>query len=377
MQRYTEDATRVPHGKAGKGISTALYEPLLDAVVNMAVTGLYGCSSVVVLSKKGIYMSHFWERPSFTGAKAVCDRQVLQPLKDGDGPQMPGLLALSQDNGIFAPSSEPATFIITPRKALDWDDPDDTRPQYPSQVDRIKALLKSLIGGPAGSVEPTVLTYIAQRDPEDPHRKNRVSGKILFQYDPHQPLPPSTDGKGCVEPRPQPMLRLWVAASGTPVFEKTWEAFPHQLRPSKRGLSLDPCGIPNPEISQVSDSQESSHELATQIPASASIAFTRRPHPQLPSIDQSAPVGNDSSGSSSTAYQNSTITVAPVPLSSSIVYQTSTITVVPVPFSSSIVYRMSTITVVPIPLSSLRKYRTSTITVIPLPQSTVTTRHND
>ena len=353
MQTQTENATRVPLRESRKAFSTALHEPMLDAVVNMTVTGLYGCSSVVVLSKSGIYMSHLWERPLFKPyVTATFDKQILQALKDGDGARMPGLLALSQHNSIFAPNSDPATFIITPRVRLPWDDPDDTRPQYPFEVNKIKISLKSLIKTPAGPVEPTVLTYIPQRDAEDPHQKDRVSGKILFQYDPFQPLPPSTNNKGCLEPRQQPMLRLWVAASRRPVFEKTWMALPFQLGPRKRGLPLDTCGVPNPETTQAADAQEISQELATRTSASATIVSTEPSLPQLSSNSHLSPTGIGFSVSSSMVYRTSTITVVPLPLSSSIVYQTSTITVVPLPLSS---------------------YRISTITVIPLPQSTATT----
>ena len=353
---------------------------------DMSVTGLYGCSSVVVLSKNGIYMSHLWEEPSFTPYdtpydKARFDNQILQALKNGDGPRMPGLLALSQHGGIFAPNSEPSTFIITPSFALPRDKP---LWRYPRQVIQTKRLLKSMIETPAGQVEPTVLTYFPQRDPYDPHQRNRVSGKILFQYDPLQPLHPSTANTGCVAPRQQPMLKLWVAASPRPVFEKTWVALPHQLGPRKRGLPEDTCGIPDPKTTETADSQGSSHEVASRTSASASRASTKPLHPQLPSISSPSPAGINSSEASSVVHRTSTITVVPLPLSSfQTSYRTSTITVIPLPLStvtmrSSIVYRTSTVTVVPIPLSSFStSYPILTITVIPLPQSTVTTRNGN
>ncbi|KAI1084485.1 hypothetical protein F5B20DRAFT_298417 [Whalleya microplaca] len=42
-----------------------------DEVATVAVAGLYGCTSVVVVSQRGVWATHMWENPSFTGAQLI------------------------------------------------------------------------------------------------------------------------------------------------------------------------------------------------------------------------------------------------------------------------------------------------------------------
>ncbi|KAI1851767.1 hypothetical protein JX266_003229 [Neoarthrinium moseri] len=39
-----------------------------DKVISLSVQGLYGCTSVVVVSRRGAWISHIWEVPTFTGS---------------------------------------------------------------------------------------------------------------------------------------------------------------------------------------------------------------------------------------------------------------------------------------------------------------------
>ena len=60
------------------------------------VTGLEGCTSVVIIGEKGCWLSHFWEAPWFLGAEtnpqAFIDN-VITPLENGAGTNMPSPFA--------------------------------------------------------------------------------------------------------------------------------------------------------------------------------------------------------------------------------------------------------------------------------------------
>ena len=221
---------------------------------------------------------------------------------------------------MFAPESEPATFIVTPEVVFSKkrSGTNDTPLQHPYQVEKIKDLLRRLIpfSNSNGPIEPRIVGYTPSRDRNDPYRTKRVSGKILFQYDPFQDL--ITTQKDC-NPDQQPMLRLWVGASAIPAFEKTWKPLPDQSNIWKRAQLTRACGISDTPTTQVIDSLRPS---VIQISTSTILVSSLPPVGEFvssgqPSSFQEAPsMGGDSSISSyKTSYRTSTITVVPIPLS--------------------------------------------------------------
>ena len=46
--------------------SSADSRPWTSLPGNLGVDGLYGCTTLVVTSREGAYMTHFWEDPSFS-----------------------------------------------------------------------------------------------------------------------------------------------------------------------------------------------------------------------------------------------------------------------------------------------------------------------
>ena len=54
----------------------------------MGVMGLYGCTLLVVVSKKGVYMTHYFELPSFTRPREAFDVEVLDTLTIGGSPTL-------------------------------------------------------------------------------------------------------------------------------------------------------------------------------------------------------------------------------------------------------------------------------------------------
>jgi hypothetical protein len=97
------------------GASSAIMVQLEDSRLDIGVKGLYGCTSVVVASQQGIWISHFWEVPSFQ-TQAAFQKDVLDTICAGDGTDlMPGL---SQYAAQFDEPQKPQVVIVTPRDRL-------------------------------------------------------------------------------------------------------------------------------------------------------------------------------------------------------------------------------------------------------------------
>ncbi|KAL8651155.1 MAG: hypothetical protein Q9226_004827 [Calogaya cf. arnoldii] len=110
------------------GSSTGFMHQFSNIRFDAAVGGLYGCTSVIVGSEAGMWISHFWEVPSFrasvathNGPRTDPDRanfedHVLKQMRYG-GPGIPGLQALTEEGAIFHQSQKPVWTIVTPRRA--------------------------------------------------------------------------------------------------------------------------------------------------------------------------------------------------------------------------------------------------------------------
>lgn len=348
----TDHATRVP--LVGY-VSTALFERLINERLDMAVTGLWGCTSVIVVSKKGVYMSHFWEGDLKDFERAF--NPVVRSLLFGNGVRIPRILAFREM--FFDPESEPATIIVTPRKSpIVWKRNDGSSPdeiqqplpgelQYPDTIRKLKAILQIQFKDPVSNpIVPIIVDYIADKNKKT--RENNVSGKVLFQYDPVQGMFPelNDDCKLYQEAR----LRLWMGIGEHPILDKGWLALPDQLVPQngKRALSESACGL----------SLSSSASIVTASGRALQPTSKLIPTPTDSSVDDLGMLLSTSkmtqSSTLATIHLTSTITVIPLPL-------TTAASSVP-PQGSWTTTIQSTITVIPLP---------STLTTLPRPVPTL------
>ncbi|KAI2626590.1 hypothetical protein GGR54DRAFT_591614 [Hypoxylon sp. NC1633] len=211
----------------------------MDKVSSVALAGLHGCTSIVILSEYGVWISHSWEDPSFTGMTlsppiltfegesvvhyqpATYDEQdrqirfqseVIDAIANGrDGYHFYGLAQLSGQPtnpgdryaSMFHESRHPIAYIFTPRRLPPLDALDrqkityaDDDLRYPSQIEEIKNKLTSFI---KFQVEPKVVSYtpilVSLRaeqsltlqqitEYETDAAGVRNDGKILIQYRP-------------------------------------------------------------------------------------------------------------------------------------------------------------------------------------------------
>lgn len=57
------------HKQTGR-LSSALTRPFEKSPMRLYVAGLFGCTSVIIVSEMGVWFSHHWEAPSFEGDDA-------------------------------------------------------------------------------------------------------------------------------------------------------------------------------------------------------------------------------------------------------------------------------------------------------------------
>ena len=94
----------------------------------VGVNGIYGCTSVIIVSEKGIYISHIWENPVFidehytpTDDSTFLSRAFIA-LRDGtqNAASISELAGTDEDPGPLHSTHIPKVFVVTPY-TTDWD----------------------------------------------------------------------------------------------------------------------------------------------------------------------------------------------------------------------------------------------------------------
>ncbi|KAF2808647.1 uncharacterized protein BDZ99DRAFT_572473 [Mytilinidion resinicola] len=276
-------AKMVPHGGRmtnGKDLaaSTAITREFLNQPVKLGVVNLYGCTSVIVASSRGVWQSHFWEIGSFMMNKGDNDEEILfsdlyfdedQFTKDvldafdrgstWDPNQSDhGVRVHAQPGGIFAKEYDPEVVIITPR---DRDIGEEGFVEFPIQVGQIKDKINEIFGWNSNENRPRVVEYDslpgadpAVQDPSNPQGFSWPQGKALFQYDPLEAIEEDTNlfaYPGCNPDQQLAAFQIWVEDQPTPVLRKMWPALPAQLHPEmaphRKRADAPACTKPNPK----------------------------------------------------------------------------------------------------------------------------------
>ncbi|KAF2266752.1 hypothetical protein CC78DRAFT_595429 [Lojkania enalia] len=241
-------ANRLAHGQ-GDVISTAFTFPLGNTPDSWAVVNLYGCTSVIVVSRKRMWMSHFWEVPSFQDPNNVRPH-ILDPLRNGGAGIQEGIAAFTGVGGDFENTVENKVraFIVTPnRRGVANPASDDLN--FPSEVGKIKDELKDILGR-----EDTVTVSYIPRWANDgyPGQANVFAhpwGKVLVQYDPVQAL---VQVEGQCD-RQIAQLEIWVEDNPLYRYRDYWDAFPNQL------LAAAPAPAANPKAKRILGRDQITH----------------------------------------------------------------------------------------------------------------------
>ncbi|KAI4210300.1 MAG: hypothetical protein LQ351_006824 [Letrouitia transgressa] len=209
------------HKQSGR-LSSAIIRPFERTPRHLYVAGLFGCTSVVIISEIGVWFSHHWEAPSFEADDETFDRQVLSEIRDGDPEdpvRMPGPYQFAQGDtvnplsgdGLLNPKFNVQMFVSTPK------DPDTVEEIFKTRVDQIVDLL---VGEdkPWAGVEPTRRDYLKPtHELQQRQFQLRANSKILIEYDNDQEAPFGDEPHS----KQQAIYRVWLEQQ---VYTHQWDA---------------------------------------------------------------------------------------------------------------------------------------------------------
>lgn len=191
-------AERLSIDSRARSASTALNHVFENHPYSASIVGLHGCTSVIVASRKAVWLAHFWEISSFRtrssfGKAATAldiarfDHDVIWSMTNGNFDFI-GLKQLTVRGGQFHSAQNPVWTIVTPYGILNSF---SGRPPflYDSEVAKMSQVLQELLPGAPNKV----VDYVARSD--NHAQRYTASGKILFQYDPVQALIPKTNDR--------------------------------------------------------------------------------------------------------------------------------------------------------------------------------------
>ena len=185
--------------------SSAMTRKFETSARRLFARGLFGCTSVVIISEMGVWFSHHWEREHFLEADdATFQREVLGAIEKGDPASfiaMPGAFALAEGDGILNPKYNVQIFISTPKDRTTGVE------LYETRVDKIVDLLTGA-GKPWAGIEPVRRGYLKPRLGTYDERNfgMRANSKVLIEYDNNQEAPFGEDPK----PNQQAIYRVWL-----------------------------------------------------------------------------------------------------------------------------------------------------------------------
>ncbi len=251
-------ATWVPLRQDPNFPSSALAFGLAATPFSAAVQGLYGCTSLMIISTQGVWMSHLWENPSFQVGGVVnqanFQAQILDRLGPGDGTaEFPGLNQYL--NTEFAADTKPVAIILTPRNRAN---PQPNVLMFQNQITQLSEKVQTLFGGTrtssgqftGGTLNgiPLIVDYTPKSD--DFSQTWTSSGKALFQYD---PVEIRCNGVQWA------MVRLWVEDRVLYTYKHYWVARANQI-------------VAAPAIPQQAGNQKRQVQSADDTPAPSCLA---------------------------------------------------------------------------------------------------------
>ncbi|OBT55283.1 hypothetical protein VE04_04399 [Pseudogymnoascus sp. 24MN13] len=306
------------------GISSSRFEYFDNSEHTIYLRSLRGCTSVIVVSRLGVYLSHLWE-PSFSlDVTADFQTGVIDYLNTGRQPDQTGgvtedgvteaLGALVQ-GGVFGDVATTKIFIMTPATYdLDLDlektpnadqraslNNGDFQPLFdgttvvsgqtiPDRLTPLKAELGQLMPG----VPISQFTYRRQTD--DDRLKNDGYGKATVVYSNDQKIDPDTFED--IGPPQQAIWQCWI--QGKMMDTDRWDALPGQTgscsanqKRQNGGQCSSPTASSGASTSAPTNSPTTAPTLSTVIITPTGTDASSPPPTDLPTLTtaQSTPAG--------------------------------------------------------------------------------------
>ncbi|KAF2227630.1 hypothetical protein BDZ85DRAFT_246149 [Elsinoe ampelina] len=178
-----------------ESIPTSRYDAFEDEAFSVGVTGLFGCISIVVVSRQGVWTSHWWEttfRDAFGPNPATTTnfyntiiRWITNPVETTPGGRDDKYMPLPEvPVGVFAEENHPQILLIAVGASGHGR---QAPPAHPRVVDAMMTEVRTILPG----VKPgAVVTWTYPRLPggftafEGGALNGNARGKVLLNYDP-------------------------------------------------------------------------------------------------------------------------------------------------------------------------------------------------
>ncbi|KAF5023111.1 hypothetical protein F66182_4868, partial [Fusarium sp. NRRL 66182] len=130
------------------------------------VNGVYGCTSVIIVSEKGVYLSHIWEGPVFINpdwsptSDDFFRQNSFERLRDGvpgEAQSITSLIGTDAQPGPLHAFFSPKVYVLTPYTDLTLPVIVNTRFQYQQRAEWLASQVSGILPGSGGSGE--VLGY--------------------------------------------------------------------------------------------------------------------------------------------------------------------------------------------------------------------------
>lgn len=170
-----------------------------DRALSIGTSHLCGCTSMVIISRRGVYVTHYWESISFAPENhwrlspeetddELFERTVIEPIQKGKNGGAPGYpLEQNKLESSRIGNRERdniRAFLVRPNTAF--------RLRLMSKYEQKWALIKKTVGGIVRPLDPTTQAgsskwqeIIYRRlDNDDDALNDLANGKVLVKYDP-------------------------------------------------------------------------------------------------------------------------------------------------------------------------------------------------
>ncbi|SMY24124.1 unnamed protein product [Zymoseptoria tritici ST99CH_1A5] len=298
--KASSNTVNVEHDQRLVMQTTSKFIPFDASERNIRVEGLRGCTSILVVSRLGAYISHIWE-PTFTaGNFQVEGLDYLRNGRVGGGETGTEPLGSLVQRGVFSDSATTKIFIMTPATYdLDLNDGSiEGKPAVPEREQRASLLTSvdpplfdgNTPGGPPDRLTPMKAALSAlmpgvpisqfnyRRQVDDAKVRGQAYGKATIVYsnrqitDPADPYSdkdwtPTTiagsDGGSCEIRRQKAVWQCYI--QDYLMGSDLWDALPAQIAINQKRQAGD-CGSPSSTPAPTSEPTSASAPATTPPP---------------------------------------------------------------------------------------------------------------
>jgi hypothetical protein len=158
---------------------------------SIGVKGIYGCTVVIIVSEKGVYISHIWEKPVFIDEYCIptdddwFKEHTLEALRDGTiyAQSVTSLIGTDLNPGVLNAIYAPKVFVLTPF-ATDSDRQFTgivTQLRYQFRAKELAKMIAEIIPGSGGD---GITVGYTRTGPAESSKEPGVAGRAIVEVDP-------------------------------------------------------------------------------------------------------------------------------------------------------------------------------------------------